>query len=92
MAVWPCLRCAQRFNGEAENLYLSHYVGDLRESFRFVVCPECCEALLDEWRQQGLWRDGDDQWQLGGPDNPPVPQRVRSEPSEGHHRRKKVLG
>lgn len=74
MAWQPCLRCEQRFTGEAENVYLTRYEGDSREAYRFVVCPECASSLLEEWRTRALYRDDDGDWCYVEPQDSPVPR------------------
>jgi hypothetical protein len=62
MAITPCTQCGQRFNGEAQNLYVQHYEGDNSESYRIIACGPCAEDLLEPIRRTGLWRDDDDAW------------------------------
>jgi hypothetical protein len=82
MGAFPCLRCSQRFKGEAQNAYLTFYDGDERESYRFVVCEPCLEELLHEWRCRALFRNTDGDWEAGDPSDVPVPKRAPSEPRE----------
>lgn len=88
MAIYPCLRDQQRFQGEAMNLYLTVYFGDERESYRFVVCPSCAEQLAEEWRENALRRGEDDDWQLPQPGTPPVRLQATGEPQERAPRRR----
>lgn len=82
MAWMPCLRCGQRFHGEAENVYLTRYVGDERESYRFVCCVDCLDALMSEWRSNALYRDEDGDWVYHDPTDAPEPRLGPSEPRE----------
>jgi len=76
MAWQPCLRCDQRFSGEARNVYLTYYLGGDVEAYRFVVCPEGCEEVMNEWRSRALYRNGSDEWEYHDPDPDSTP-RVR---------------
>lgn len=62
MAIMPCTQCGQRFNGEAQNLYLQHYEGDRAEHYRIQACQPCVDDLLDPVRKTALWRDDDGAW------------------------------
>jgi len=56
------MRDGQRFNGDARNIYLSFFSGDLNAKFRFVVCDTCVEALTEEWLGRALHRDAQGRW------------------------------
>ena len=86
MAWMPCLRCKERFDGEALNLYLTAYFGDERESYRYVVCPQCLEVLVAEWRESALFRAEDGEWQLSQPGKQPARLQGPLEPQEGRSR------
>lgn len=62
MAIDPCTQCGQRFNGEARNLYIQHFIGEDGESYRIRSCPPCADDLLEPIRQTALWRDDDGAW------------------------------
>lgn len=58
----PCQRCDQPFNGESKNAYLTMYLGDCKARFRWVMCPQCWEAVLEEWTPRALYADKDGDW------------------------------
>jgi hypothetical protein len=62
MAIYPCSRCDQPFQGEAQNVYLTLFRGDTKASARFIICGNCCLDLVDEWLTRALWRTPDGQW------------------------------
>jgi hypothetical protein len=62
MARNPCYRCDQRFEGEAQNVYLTYYRGDDNVKFRHLVCAACVLALSDEWCGRALHRDVQGRW------------------------------
>jgi hypothetical protein len=64
MPAYPCLRCAHPFVGEARNVYLTVYRGDERAAFRYIVCPACEEALIEDWLTRALHRSADGDWEL----------------------------
>lgn len=82
MGWMPCLRCGQRFHGEAENAYLTRFVGEERESYRFVCCADCLDALMSEWRSAALYRDEDGDWVYREPGDAQVRLTGPSEPRE----------
>lgn len=82
MAWVPCCRCDERFVGEAQNLYLSVYYGDERESYRYVVCAPCADTILEEWRSKALQRDATGEWGFVLPGSPPVRLEAGKEPPE----------
>lgn len=92
MAWAPCLRCDQRFSGEAQNLYLTWFQGDEREAYRFVVCPECADVVVLEWRQRALYKDLDGSWSWHDPSDEPVPRTGPSERAEGPQSRRNGSG
>jgi hypothetical protein len=62
MARVPCFLCCSIFEGEARNVYLSVYRGDLSAKFRHIVCPECEGRLASDYVGQALHRDVDGRW------------------------------
>lgn len=86
MALMPCTQCGQRFNGEAQNLYLQHYDGDDTEAYRILACTPCLEDLLEPIRRTALWRDDDGAWNY--PDGSGE-AKWRSAPRGGPPRRSK---
>lgn len=87
MSWQPCLRCEQRFPGEALNVYLSVFAGEEREAYRFVVCPECFELLVAEWRQRALYRNDQGDWTYHDPDEAAGPRYSQAQPPERPGRR-----
>jgi hypothetical protein len=92
MAWMPCLNCGSRFEGEAQNVYVTYYLGDERESYRFVVCVECVDELLAAWRTRALYRTLDGDWELPELSDAPVPKRGPSEPRETLRQRRSGSG
>ena len=90
MAWQPCLRCDQRFSGEAQNAYLTIYDGEYREAYRFVVCSECLVELVTEWRNRALYRDSDGDWTYQEPSSDGAPRYTLSQPQERPQRRKQA--
>lgn len=90
MAWTPCLSCGQRFKGEAENVYVTHPLGDQVERYRWVVCPSCADAVLLAARKTALYRDGDGDWCLPDPDDAGTPRYEASEPREGPQTSRKL--
>lgn len=84
MAINPCTQCGQRFNGEAQNLYIQHYDGDDVEAYRIIACPACADDLLEPIRRTALWRDDDGAWNYA--DGTGV-AKWRSQPRERPSRR-----
>ena len=91
MAWTPCLKCGQRFKGEAHNVYVTHPLGDQVERYRFVVCEPCADEELQAARSAALFLDDDGDWCL--PEDPTTPEAhyVLSEPRESPRKSKKVL-
>ena len=88
MAFLPCTQCGQRFNGEAQNLYVQHYDGDQAESYRLMCCTPCAEDLLEPIRKSGLWRDDDGAWNYSdGTGEPRWQSRQRGGPPRRSGRR-----
>ena len=56
------MRCGERFNGEAKNLYLTQFERNRSLKLRYVICPECVTALTSEWEKLSLYRDAFGQW------------------------------
>lgn len=79
VALWPCMRCKQRFTGEAQNVYATWFLGDEREAYRYVVCQICVDALLEEWRDGALQRSTEGDWVEREPEAPPI--RSKSSPA-----------
>lgn len=79
MAIWPCMRCGQRFSGEAQNVYATWYDGDERESYRFVVDALCLAELLEEWRRAALQKDELEGWVYSEPGA--TPRRLGARPA-----------
>ena len=85
MALMPCTNCGGRFKGEAENVYLQHFVGDQVESYRAVVCPDCVSELLSTWREHGLYRAETGDWEFPDGDTQP---KMTPAPRQGQLRRR----
>jgi hypothetical protein len=64
MSAFPCLRCDQPYTGSAFNVYMTLFDGDLKVSFRYIVCPACRDDLAEEWIKRSMYRNGSDQWEL----------------------------
>lgn len=88
MGISPCLRCDLRFIGEAKNVYLTSFLGEEREAYRFVVCSPCCDELLVEWRNRALYRDDDGEWAWHEPSTDGQPRTGPSEPQQGPSERR----
>lgn len=89
MGIAPCLRCDERFTGPALNAYLTSYSEDQRERYRFVVCLQCHEALVQPWRDRALFDDGNGQWEWHQPELDGMPRLRASEPQEQPSRRRR---
>lgn len=88
MAISPCTQCGQRFNGEAQNLYVQHYDGDECEAYRIMACGPCADDLLGPIRRSALWRDDDGAWNYpDGTDEPRWRSRPQGRPSRRLGRR-----
>jgi len=68
MAVYPCQHCDQRISGNAENVYLTLYRGDLRAQLRLIVHRDCASDLAQEFLTKGLHKtlSGDWEWPQDG--------------------------
>lgn len=62
MAIYPCMQCGNRFRGEAQNVYVQHFVADQVESYRFLFCDPCTDDFLADAREKALYRDKDGEW------------------------------
>lgn len=82
MSWTPCLICGQRYEGEQQNAYVTRYVGEDRESYRFAGCPPCLDELLAPWRDRCLVRTEDGQWLYRDPVDGREPTLGPSEPRE----------
>ena len=56
------MSCDQRFQGEAQNVYLSFFSGDYAAKLRYVVCPACLDGLAEAWLGRALHRDAQGRW------------------------------
>lgn len=78
MSMLPCTNCGSRFKGEAQNVYVQHYVKDEVESYRHYLCPDCCEDLMAPVRRQAYFRNADGEWEIpdgqGTPNMLPAPR------------------
>jgi hypothetical protein len=62
MARVPCFLCDQRFDGEARNVYVTFYDGDLFAKFRHIVCPDCEQSIAEPCLGRALHRDSHGRW------------------------------
>lgn len=83
MSWTPCLICGQRYLGEQQNAYVSRYVGEERESYRFAGCEACLDELLAPWRDRCLVRLEDGQWLYRDPEDGRGATLAPSEPPQG---------
>lgn len=91
LAYTPCFVCANRFDGEARNVYLTFYDGDLAVKFRHIVCPRCVEVLTEEWIGKALHRDLYGRWRDPEPGEslesllgPQIAPTANGRPLRGH--------
>jgi DNA-directed RNA polymerase subunit RPC12/RpoP len=87
MAWVPCMKCGERFTGEANNVYLQWFVQQDIESYRFVVCTPCLSDIMQPWRAGALWRNPNGEWeQLDGEVQPDTRLVASGGPRRGRNR------
>lgn len=65
-----CQMCGERILGEAQNVYLNHYMGDLRLQLRTVICTGCLGDIMSPHVGKALYKDPDGDWAYWLPDMP----------------------
>jgi len=89
MARVPCFLCDETFNGEARNVYVQFYDGDLSAKFRHIVCSRCELAIASDFLGRALHRGSDGRWR--DPDNGETLEsiyRASGAPSDAIHWKK----
>lgn len=67
MAPYPCQFCNNPYPGESRNVYLNLYRGQDKASFRFIVCEQCEEALVQDWVPRAMRMSEAGDWTLPPP-------------------------